>query len=56
MILTGKQIVELARLGGFTVSSYDKDMLETEFVVEESEGGKIAYYVEYPDEGVVELG
>ena len=61
MILTGKQIVDLATLAGFTPlhcthENYDKDMLETEFGIEEYQGKKIAYYYEYPDEGVMELG
>jgi hypothetical protein len=61
MILTGKQIVDLATLAGFTPlhnthADYDSDVLETEFAIEEFEGKTIAYYAECPDEGVMELG
>jgi hypothetical protein len=58
MILTGKEIVDLARIAGLPVEEnmLDAVELETEITIIELEGKKIAHYYEYPDEGALQLG
>ena len=58
MVLTVKEIIDLATLAGLciTTSLFDEYELETEITVEVIDGKKIAYYTEYPDEGVLPLG
>lgn len=58
MILTGREIVDLARIAGLPVeeSMLDEVELETEITIEKIEGKHIAHYYEYPDEGALQLG
>ena len=68
MILTAKEIKDLAEFAGFYVAA-DDNILETEYVIEKcspkgvsDDDGiirhykHIAYLEEYPDEGVYPLG
>jgi len=58
MILTGKEIADLAMMAGFMVDyeMIDEDQLETEITIAGREGHRMAYYTEYPEEGGTQLG
>lgn len=59
MILTGKQIVDLAQLAGLDVQRemLGEDELNTEFSIQRDDDGEMyAHYTELPEEGAILLG